>query len=345
MVKTWVKIIVFGLSIAPTYVYSAYTLTVTGIAGTAKADMEAEINKRFQLNKLSDYMQQMSNAQTISHKGQGVSYATEHSLFVVGGSFGGGFNTTSGFDFDPKGGVPPIGVGIQASGMVGLSLSRFPLPQIGPIDLKKLTLFVNYFSYSNDSLFNGLGLKTNTFGIHAQYKLIDGKNIGGIGVLNWGGLLITSGLDVSNNTISYKGNQGVGINSGGQTYTWVSASTSTLSIESSSFSIPIEVSTNVRLLYVLSFFVGTGFDVNFGNSKMAANITGPITDVLGATVGNATLVASDEKGPSFGTWRFFAGPQLNLVPLKNTNLLSIYAQGNYSIGGNYGAHAGIRIAW
>lgn len=329
----------------PTYVHSAYTLTVTGLAGTVKADMEAEINKRFQLNKLSDYMQQMSNAQTISHKGQGVSYATEHSLFVVGASFGGGFNTTSGFDFETKGGVPPIGVAIQGSGMIGLSLSKFPLPQVGPIDLKKFTLFVNYLSYSNDSLLSGLTLKTNTFGIHAQYKLIDGKNIGGIGVLNWGGVAVTSGFNTSNNTISYKGNQAIGINSGGQSYNWVSASSSTLSIESNSFSIPIEVSTNVRLLYVLSIFVGTGFDLNFGSSKMTANITGPITDTLGSTVGNATLAANEEKGPSAGTWRFFAGPQLNLVPLKNTNVLSIYAQGNYSIGGNYGAHAGLRIAW
>ena len=104
------------------------------------------------------------------------------------------------------------------------------------------------------------------------------------------------------------------------------------------------MSTSVRVLYILSLFGGAGVDLNFGKSTIAANLSGPVT-VSGTSVGSATLTVGDEKGPNFGALRFFAGPQLNLVPLKNTNLLSLYAQGNYSTGGNYGVHAGLRIAW
>lgn len=344
MLKTWMKTLILCLSIMPTYIFAGYTLEVTGQAGTIKADIEAEIKNKFQADKLTDLMGQMSNAQAITNKGQGVSYATDHSLFVIGSAGGVGINTTSGFNFSSNGGIPPVGVGIQGSIMVGLSLSRFPVPQIGPIDLKKLTIFANFYGYSNDSLISGLAIKTSAFGLHAQYKFIDGKNIGGIGVLNWGGVAFTSGFDVSSNTYTYKVGQKISVPSGGLTYDWTTNSTSSLSLESSSFSIPLEVSTNVRLVYILSLFAGAGIDLNFGKSTIAANLDGPLT-VNGVAAGNAKLTASEEKGPSFGTLRFFAGPQINIVPLKTTNVVSIYAQGNYSIGGNYGVHAGIRIAW
>lgn len=343
------KVLIIGLSLLPTFIYSSYNLTVTAsnaaLNASAKAELEGEINKQFQGTNLPDYMGQMSNAQAITNKGQGVSYASDHSLFVIGGSGGLGLNTTSGFSFSSSGGLPAIGVGAQASVMAGLSLSRFPLPQIGPIDLKKITVFINFFSYSDDSLVTGLTMKMNTFGIHAQYKFMDGKNIGGIGVLNWGGLAFTTGFDVSSNSFNYKIGQKISTTTSGVTFDWTPSSGSSLSLESKSFSIPLEISTSVRLLYVLSIFAGTGIDLNFGNSTIAANLNGPITTSAIGQVGTATLTASEEKGPGFGTWRFFAGPQLNLVPLKNTNLLSLYAQGNYSIGGNYGAHAGVRIAW
>jgi len=317
----------------------------TGFGTTADAALQAEIDKQFQVPSMGTFLGQMSNAQAITNKGQGVSYASDHSLFVVGGGLGAGLNTTSGFSFSSSGGLPPIGIGVQGSIMAGLSLSKFPLPAIGPVDLKKITVFVNFFSYSNDSLVDSLTIKTNTFGIHFQYKFMEGKNIGGLGVLNWGGLAFTTGFDVSSNAMTYKVGQKISASSSGVTYTWTPASSSSLTLDASSFSIPLEVSTSIRLLYALSFFAGTGIDLNFGKSTVSANMTGPVTNSFNATQGSATLTLGEETGPSFGALRFFFGPQINIVPLKNTNLLSIYAQGNVSTGGNYGAHAGIRIAW
>jgi hypothetical protein len=308
--------------------------------------LKAEIEKQFQVPTMNDFLGRMSNAQSLSNKGQGVSYATDHSLFVVGGSGGVGFSSASGFDVQTSGnGLPPVGIGVQGSIMAGMSLSKLPVPALGPVDLKKLTVFVNFMGYSNDSIVSSLSMKTNTFGIHAQYKFIDGKNIGGLGLLNWGGMAFTTGFDVSSNSLTYKVGQSITVPSGSQNFTWTPNSNSALVLESNSFSVPLEISTSIRTLYILSIFGGAAVDLNFGNSKVAASLNGPVTGSPLAVTGSASLTGSEEQGPSFGHLRFFAGPQLNLVPLKNTNLLSLYAQGNFSLGGNYGVHAGIRAAW
>lgn len=294
---------------------------------------------------MGNFLKSMSNAQSITNKGQGVSYATDHSLFVVGGGFGAGLSGDLASGFESKGGLPAIGVGAQGSVMAGISLAKLPVPALGPIDLKRLTLFVNFLGISNDSLVSSLSIKANTFGMHAQYKVIDGKNIGGIGLLNWGGIAFTTGFNVSSNSLTYKVGQSISAESSGVKYTWTPNSASNLTLEANSFSIPFEISTSARVLYVLSVFAGAGIDLNFGKSTIAANLNGPVTNSFNATTGSASLQISEEQGPTFGHLRFFAGPQLNLVPLKNTNLLSIYAQGNVSTGGNYGVHAGARIAW
>jgi hypothetical protein len=78
--------------------------------------LKAEIEKQFQVPNMTDFLGRMSNAQSLSNKGQGVSYATDHSLFVVGGSGGVGFSSASGFDVQTSGGLPPVGVGVQGSG-------------------------------------------------------------------------------------------------------------------------------------------------------------------------------------------------------------------------------------
>lgn len=344
MVKNLIKALLLTAFI-PTLAYSTSSLVVNTGNATVDAELQAEINKQFQVPNMTDFLKSMSNAQSVANKGQGVSYATEQSLFVVGGNIGAGLNTTSGFDFKSSGGLPPIGLGAQGSIMAGISLAKFPVPTIGPIDLKRLTLFVNFFSYSNDSLVDSLTIKMNTFGMHAQYKVIEGKNLGGIGILNWGGVAFTTGFDTSANTMTYKVGQKISATSSGVTYNWIPNAGSALTLDASAFTIPLEVSTSVRVLYILSLFGGAGVDLNFGKSSIAANLSGPVSTSTGIAAGSASLTISEDKGPSFGALRFFAGPQLNLVPLKNTNLLSLYAQGNYSTGGNYGVHAGLRIAW
>jgi hypothetical protein len=318
----------------------------------ADKELENKINSEFKVPDMSNFLKAMSNAQAIANKGQGVSYATEHSLFVLGGSAGLGASGSLSDATKSSGGLPQVGMGVVASGMVGFSFAQMPVPQLGFIDLKRLTLFANYFSYSNDSLVDSLTIKTSSFGLHLQYKLVEGKRLP-LGLFSWGGLALTTGFESSNNTLNYKIGTSistdVSVSGSNHQLTWTPDASSALSLESSAFTIPIEISTSVRLLYVLSLFGGLGVDINTGKTSIKANMTGTISSsgpfVNNSNVGNAALNITEEQGPNVGQLRFFVGPQLNLVPLKNTNLLSVYAQFNASTGGNYGAHAGARIAW
>ena len=344
MKKKAVLMLTLGLAMIQN-IYGGLTLNVNTGNTTVDAALRTEIDKQFQVPTMTDFLERMSNAQAITNKGLGVSYASDHTLFVVGGGLGVGLSSPSLTSIETNGGLPPVGLGVQGSVMAGLSLAKFHLPALGPVDPKRITLFVNYFGYSNETLVSSLAIKTNTFGLHAQYKVVEGKNIGGLGLLNWGGVAFTTGLDVSSNSLTYKVGQSITATSSGQTYTWTPNSNSTLVLEANSFTIPLEVSTSIRLAYILSLFAGAGVDLNFGKSTIAANLNGPVTGAGVTGTASASLIGGESQNPSFGHVRVFAGPQLNLVPLKNTNLLSLYAQGNYSFGGHYGVNAGIRAAW
>jgi hypothetical protein len=219
LMKKFYLITILAILATVSQIHAGIALDVTTSDATATALLKAEIEKQFQVPTMNDFLGRMSNAQSLSNKGQGVSYATDHSLFVVGGSGGVGFSSASGFDVQTSGnGLPPVGIGVQGSIMAGMSLSKLPVPALGPVDLKKLTVFVNFMGYSNDSIVSSLSMKTNTFGIHAQYKFIDGKNIGGLGLLNWGGMAFTTGFDVSSNSLTYKVGQSITVPSGSQTF-------------------------------------------------------------------------------------------------------------------------------
>ncbi|MCX7633160.1 MAG: hypothetical protein N2Z22_07505 [Turneriella sp.] len=324
---------------------SAQLTVNTGMGAAADEALQNTINSNFQVPNMTDFLARMANAQAIAHKGQGVSYATDHSLLVVGASGGVGLNSDSNFDFEAKGGLPKIGVGVQAAGMVGWSLASVPIPALGFLDPKRLTVFVSFMTYSNNSLIESLEVKTNSVGLHAQYKLIKGINVGKIGILNWGGIAFTTGINTSSNSLTFKVGQKIDTNLGAVTYTWTPDNNSKLTLEANSYSIPLELSTSVRLLYILSLFGGAGVDLNFGNATISANLNGPVTNSANSTTGSASLNLSQTANPSPVHLRFFAGTQFNLVPLRNTNLLSFYIQGNFALGGNYGVHAGVRAAW
>jgi hypothetical protein len=111
--------------------------------------------------------------------------------------------------------------------------------------------------------------------------------------------------------------------------------------------IPLEASTSVRLLYILSLIGGAGVDFMFSSSALAASVTGPVSATasgITSTVGSATVTGSESgKGNTVGL-RGFAGVAINLVPLKSTNLLSLIVLANAGTAG-YGVKVGVQGGW
>ena len=111
--------------------------------------------------------------------------------------------------------------------------------------------------------------------------------------------------------------------------------------------IPLELSTNVSILYFLSLAVGGAVDFHVMNSStIAASVTGPVTvtnPTTGTTVGGSDDYARfsfSETGTANGvSYRVFFGPQLNIWKIR------IFALMHMAKDASYTATFGTRFAW
>ena len=99
-------------------------------------------------------------------------------------------------------------------------------------------------------------------------------------------------------------------------------STGTLSLVADTLTIPIEVSTGVRL-GALAVYIGGGADVSIGSSTLAAQLDGEMHITSdGTDIGHVTIMASGDGSPTPFVLRALAGLQLD-VPY-----FSLFVQGN-----------------
>lgn len=372
-------LVIMGIAILPRAIFSAtQTLSGNGITltyndancggGVSASDCNNIMQQAFQraqgdfqLNGLKDYLKYMSSAQSVTTKGHGVDYTTNPSLFVVGVSGGAGVDlggrtfTEAKDSLNSSGSIPKVGYAYQFSVMAGLNLAALKgLPELGPIDLKRLTIFGHGggFDFSSVVGRDGLTLKSAQFGFHGKYKLILPKSIS-FGLLNWGGLDFVSGFTYASNSLKYQSSfdpQSTGVGTVSDPKINITPAGS-IGLSNTAIAIPFEIATSVRLLYILSLFGGVGIDLNFGRSTidMAVGSTS-ITSTVGGTTttlsdASLKITASESSGGRFGDARFFGGTAINLVPLKSTNMLSLIVQGNVTVSGNYGVMLGVRAGW
>jgi len=323
---------------------SAAVTTVITATGVDTSSLQSEVTKQFQTTGAAGFVNAMAAAQAVASNGMGVDYSSNKSIFVVGGGANAGLNVGNnsisdlGNAFKSTAGLPSVGAAVQIGGFVGMSLSKFPMPTIGPIDLKKLTVFLNFGGYTFDQV-SPYSIKTSAFGLHAQYKLIEPKSLA-LGFLNWGGVDVGTGFDIVSN--KYSASAGFSeITSG--SLKW--KPTGTLTIDNSAFVIPIEASTSVRLLYVFSLIGGAGVDIMSSSSTLDISLNGPVSLAsTGTTAGTATVSGNEKGSGSAIGVRGFGGLAFNIVPLKNTNVLSVFVIGTAGSVG-YGVKAGIQGAF
>lgn len=299
--------------------------------------LEAEINKNLPNADATSYLKGMANSLTLAGKGTGADYATDYDWFVVTAAVGAGADAGGAKATDVLGGDIDTnnlrGVGAQATINVGVNLAVLPWDRIWFLNLNKTKLYFNTFSYSKTS--GKISGKTETLGMHIQYKLIDGHGLLGWKMLHWGGLDFTTGFESAKLNFNYSETVTKSTTVSGQTATYsgpigVSSRTSTVSV-------PFELSTNVQWLYLFTTYIGTGLDFNSGKSTVDASSTGTISGAISAT-GKINL--GQEGKPNTTDFRYFVGQQINLP------LVKIFAQLNQSLTNDtVGAAAGVKIAW
>jgi len=114
-----------------------------------------------------------------------------------------------------------------------------------------------------------------SFGALANYQIFKERSF--TGMLVWRGLSVGSGLLYQKNSTGFIYDAGDFTSSsfynyGGQDI-YINASPElALTLDSHLVTIPLEVTTSVRLLYFLNLSVGLGADINFGKSDLVASV-------------------------------------------------------------------------
>ncbi len=276
-----------------------------------------------------EFLTRMANANALSTKGMGVDYASNPQRFVVGASFG---SSESGIapslTWGPEQ-LPEGGYSVQLSLMAALNLGFLSGDESV---LRRFVLSVN-----------GMALKGKTgvfeaemqnLGAHLQVKVIRPPHRG---IVEWGGLDLTSGYELSNyhlrlsQTMPVKA-EGLRWDASGQ-----------FSLESTANTVPIELSTNVRIS-VVGLYTGLGWDFRLGGSRATTDLSlgGPIQvsyqgkeQRLGRVDASMVTHGLAEDGSA----RVFGGVQANIFMVK------VYGQLNWGpLDKSFGGHLGLRVA-
>ncbi len=305
--------------------------------GLDTADLEAQlggaIDDQLNLTDPSTYLAHYANAAAMSTKGMGVDYASNPKKFSAGLSIG---SAVSGvpisFSRGPEN-LPEGGYAFMAALHAGVNLGLLT-PTSDKDVLDHVRIYVSGLGFEPPASREFQASMYNVGG-HLQIKLfglLDGAPV------EWGGIDLTGGYERSWYKLGLSQELPITQDVDPATVTWTA--TGAYDIEATADTIPLELSTNLRVL-VVSGYVGGGVDLVTGSARSEASLSGPIsataqgvTEDLGtASVSLGGLGEADVQVP-----RIFVGAQANILVLK------IYGQLNIGLNETYGGFVGARVA-
>ena len=296
-------------------------------AASLEAEMEEAANGQFRLPSQEEFLSQMAAANSLSTKGMGVDYASNPQRFVVGASFGPSVNGAGASFGRGDGTLPTGGYSLQLSAMAALNLGAFSPDESA---LRRFVLSANGLVLSGKA--GVFDADMSNFGAHLQIKLIRPPHKGAV---EWGGIDLTSGIELS----SYRLELSQSIPVPTDSMTW--DATGKMSVTASSTSVPIELSTNLRL-FVATIYLGGALDWRM-NSTASTDLSlgGPLTaEYEGQSEELGSVSAQLNSTGAAGQYapRLFAGTQVNILFFK------VYGHLNVGLDKSFGGHIGARFA-
>lgn len=279
-------------------------------------EIRSELNADTPDVSIDKYAEGIANSTGMSMKGQNSDYSDNFNLFMFKPSFGVG---VQGDLDDPE---SAEGIGLGGALTVGINLDLLPVDKIGPIEFKKMDLFVSFMSYNIDQELGDDGAtgegELSSFSVMARYRALDGTDIVPGYMLEWGGLHIHTGIQRNQMGIELNQNlqdETVTDDTNNTTATFQNGSIN-FDLNSTVTSIPFEVSTYLRALYVFTLYGGVGFDYNLSSEADAElSASGDVTGSgTGLTAYTADISASESgSGDGMATnYRGFVGLQFNV---------------------------------
>jgi hypothetical protein len=281
---------------------------------SVETQVQTELDRLFQVYRLKDYVRSFGDAQGFTTRGLGVDYGSNVRYLELGVAASAAINGDAAIEGDTR--TEPIaGVSGNLTLMAGVSLGALGVP---------VTIFANYFKSSGS--YREFDAKLDNVGVHLQLKLLGSRDESiWSKLVRWGGIDVTTGFDHARMRLKlvrdFTRNIPVG---DGQRFSGEVDVTArgTFQMDMRTSSIPLEVTTNLRFLYVLSFYLGGGFDWQLGGrSDLTADLDGRLTGVVPAAslrqdVGSMKVTVTESASPSAGRVRGIVGLQANLFLLK-----------------------------
>lgn len=305
-----------------------------------ESTLRTELESLYRASGAREYVQAFGDAQAFSHKGLGADYASNPKSFIVGIAANVSVNADEKYVSTENNRKPPIdGIGANFSVMAGTNLHW--------AGLRPITIYGNYFRASGAyKQFDGTN---ENFGVHGQIKLFENVHERNRSVsFSWGGIDVTSGVEygrlslnltdsLTNKILLTDDKAGPAIEA---------ESTGVFRADMRVWSVPLEVTTNFRLFYLLSLYGGVGYDWQFaGTNKLNMSLD---SKLLGTSpqlndkvdVGTAKITATENVSPSSGKLRALVGVQANLAFIRVFTHLNVMPDR-----GLLGVVAGLRLAF
>jgi hypothetical protein len=333
------------------------TLTIEPGAGTEFAKqagldigqlqlvVEQQLQEYFQLYRLDDFLKALGDGQSFTNRGLGVDYASDWKALILGMGANVAFNLDTAFKSKVTGQLFEYGRGVNLTVMAGLNLEA--------LDLGPFKVYTNYFVFTH--ALGPFDARTTNFGLHVQASLFKPHITGIVGQLfRWGGVEITTGVEQEKGVLWLNGS-GLStsvpldqVSPATKGATVKVDATGDISFYTRAVTMPIELTTNLRLLHLLSFYGGLGYDLKIASAVDAymsatTKLKGraPALGTQELDIGTAQVQVAHLSRLSEGDLRFLAGVQLNLF------LVKLFVHGNvlmhdpllYTIG------AGVRLAY
>lgn len=289
--------------------------------------IQDRVNSAYDAQNVDGFIRSFTDATSFSTRGLGVDYVSMPTDLILG--VGANFAVAASGDFNAAE-RPTSGLSANVSFMAGMNLAKYDSP--------RWTLFANGF-YRRATL-NSLRGGITTAGLHAQYRIINPQQDTGVGtqLLRWTGLDLTSGLEFT------RWNLGVdddiqtdfAVNGSSGSAMLLLDSQGTFDLSSTSMTVPVELSTGIRIALLLSVYVGAGLDFNASTGRLNVNLSGDLLTEDQRSVGTTTIEGGGNTSGSPFAARILAGAQLNLSHIK------VYVQVNGSATPAASIGAGIR---
>jgi len=304
-------------------------LNATGMSQQQLQDfLTGKLNDLFQTTNTTGFLRNFGDAQNFTSKGMGVDYASEATYVEVGGSASFALGMDRTYQPGSTQGFPIQGVGLNASVMGGLSLGFLGIP---------VMVFGNWMKVPTQD-YGDMSGSLDNWGVHAQVRLLGpSRSMSALKMLvRWGGIAVTTGLDYSHMTLGLKhdvsssfaipNTTGLNVNVNG-----AATGDARFNVGMTTKSIPLEITTSLRLMSLFTAYGGLGFDWQVGggstmdvnvNAAMVGHVVGQPT-ASDANLGTAQVTASAHADPSAAKIRGILGAQVNLFVVRLFTQLNI----------------------